>query len=134
MTKLPPQRFLATSDGKPVIYEWQPPDVPDDATTEHLADIYQDFRRWILKQYGRDAPEGKSQVAIEDAGVRSLLRLAFFASLWQDEDRPTRGTLYVEHPAELQSLRVVTFARPEALTDALVAKLAPTLSAEDSVL
>lgn len=134
MTKLPAQKFLAYSRGEYITYEWQPPDVPDVAAPEHLADIYQHFRNWILERHGPDAPEIKSQIAIDDAGVRALLQIAFFASLRTDEDRPTRGTLYVESPGESTSMCVVTFGRPEPLTDALVAKLTPTLSADDSVL
>ncbi len=134
MTKLPAQKFFAYSGGKPTSYEWQPPEIPDIAAPEHLADIYKHFRGWILERHGPGAPEMKRQIDIDDAGVRALLRLAFFASLRTDEDRPTRGTLYVEYPGESRSMHVVTFAKPEPLSDAMVAKLAPTLSADDSVL
>jgi hypothetical protein len=134
MTKLPAQIFFAYIGGKSTTYEWQPPEVPAAATTEHLADIYQDFRRWVLEQHGPRAPEVTGQVDIDDAGVRLLLKLAFFASLQVDEGRPTRGMLYVEHPSDGRTLRVVSFEHAEELTDAHIAKLAPTLSANDAVL
>lgn len=133
MAKLPAQKFLAYRNGNPVAYEWQPPDIPEPAGTDALADIHKDFHRWILARNGPDAPEVRSAIALDHAGVQELLSRAFFASLRQDEGRTTRAALYVESPGDA-ALRVFTLSDADELTDTRIARLAPALDADDAAL
>src|SRR4051812_6398947 len=91
MRKLAPQSIPAYQNGTFVTHEWQPPDVPVDASTTDLSEIYEHFWGWIPTESGGESIAMRSRPEISQEGLEHLLRLAFLASLETDEQRPTRG-------------------------------------------
>jgi hypothetical protein len=132
---LAPQSVLAYRGNKFVTHEWQPHDVPVDASTADLAGVYEHFWRWIPAEFGDDATEMKSRPEISQDGLKRLLRLAFLASLETDEQRPTRGKLYVPASHEPQFSAALSFETPKPLDlPQSLARLCPTLITDDAAL
>ena len=68
--------------------------------------------------------------------LRRLLRLSFLAGLETDEQRPTRGKLYLPSPREPKTTAVFSFAEPPKPIDSPkdIARLCPTLITDDGAL
>lgn len=134
--KLTPQSALiGYRVNKFVTHTWQPPDVPTDATTDDLVGIQEHFWTWIPTAFGADAAELNSQPEISRDGLRCLLRLSFLASLETDEQRPTRGKLYVPARHEPKTSAVFSFEEPKPLdSPKRIARLCPTLISDDAAL
>ena len=158
--KLPRRAVLdlfATTEND--VHWWDPPVVPQFAGPADLANLLKSYRQVIAQLRLETGRSMDTQGDISDASLESLLAYAYRASFLSDEGRPVLARFFVLHrptvnerdesrcsrfllsmfqaweqERDLQT-NVYRFAQPRLLDDPkIVAKLAPTLVTDDTVL
>jgi hypothetical protein len=134
-----PELFVTGVDerGHFTFKRWRPPPVQDFATPADLARLITAFRTWVKASPEPGFLPITERGAISEEGLGRLLLLAYQASFYTDEHRPTRGRLFVPdvdgqaHPVRINHL--FTPARP-LVDPKAISHLAPALIGEDSAL
>lgn len=156
-----PKQFLYTpfAPGDPNKYYWDPPEVSDFSSPGDLATLLISYRSRLVK-LKKETGKSFGQIGkISIESIKPLLNLAYRASFLTDEGRPVLARLFVpnqlnfdeEGVPELSKIvrrmhevfekewetqtHIHQFVDPIELNDEkMIAKLAPTLVSEDSVL
>jgi hypothetical protein len=83
------------SDASPKYLLWKPPEIPDSVGPEAVGNLLCAFRAFVRSKRVEGSNTFGSLGDISDAGVRTLLLLAYRASFLTDEGRPVRARVAV---------------------------------------